>query len=144
MDDHTGEFDFWVGTWRGTWQGESGDGAALSTVTREYGGRVIVERFSASAPETLNGLSVSVFDAREACWKQTWVDDNGSYLDFRGGRDDRTMTLARQLVVDGLVVTQRMVWHDIADDRFGWLWQRSAAGAEWETLWSIRYERITS
>jgi hypothetical protein len=35
-----------------------------------------------------------------------------------------------------------MVWHDIEDDRFQWEWQRSRAGADWETLWAIAYERI--
>lgn len=135
----TDDFDFWLGTWRGTWEG----GSAVNTVTKEYGGNVVVERFAADAPETLNGLSVSVFDTRDACWKQTWVDDNGSYLDFRGGVDGESMVLSRQLLDDTVMVTQRMVWHDITDDRFLWAWQRSRGGADWETLWAIAYERIS-
>ena len=39
-----------------------------------------------------------MFDAKDACWKQTWVDDNGSYLDFRGGFDGEAMALSRQLL----------------------------------------------
>jgi hypothetical protein len=134
------DFDFWLGAWMGTWQ--DGERSAVNTVTSEYGGRVVVERFVADAPETLQGLSVSVFDARDGCWKQTWVDDNGSYLDFRGGFDGESMVLTRQLLDRGVPVTQRMVWHDIHEDWFHWAWQRSRAGADWETLWAIAYERI--
>ena len=136
----TDDFDFWLGTWRGTWPD---GGSAVNTITKEYGGNVVVERFVAEAPETLNGLSVSVLDSRDACWKQTWVDDNGSYLDFRGGFDGDAMVLSRQLLDGAAVVTQRMVWHDIEDDRFLWAWQRSRADGEWETLWAIAYERIS-
>jgi hypothetical protein len=137
----TDDFDFWLGTWRGTWQ--DGERSAVNTITKEYGGNVVVERFVAHEPETLNGLSVSVFDAKDACWKQTWVDDNASYLDFRGGFDGQAMVLSRQLLDGPVIVTQRMVWHDIEDERFLWAWQRSRAGADWETLWAIAYERIS-
>lgn len=137
----TDDFDFWLGRWRGTWQ--DGERSAVNTITKEYGGNVVVERFAADEPETLTGLSVSVFDAKDGCWRQTWVDDNGSYLDFRGGFADGAMVLSRQLLDGAVVVTQRMVWHEIEDDRFLWAWQRSRAGADWETLWAIAYVRIS-
>jgi hypothetical protein len=137
----TDDFDFWLGTWRGTWQ--DGERSAVNSITREYGGHVVVERFSADEPEILQGLSVSVLDPQAGCWKQTWVDDKGSYLDFRGGFDGEAMVLSRQLLDGAVVVTQRMVWHDIEDDRFLWAWQRARAGADWETLWAIAYERIS-
>ena len=132
-----GDFDFWVGTWHGTWESDDGPGAATNAVSKELGGQVIVERFAATG---FNGLSVTVHDEREGCWKQTWVDDTGAYLDFRGGPVDDGVILARQLVQDGAVVTQRMVFRDIEDDRFTWLWQRSRSG-DWETLWHIDYTR---
>ncbi len=142
--DANHQFDFWLGAWRGTWAGESGPASAVNTVTKEHRGRVVVERFAAEAPETLTGLSVSVFDAREQLWKQTWVDDSGSYLDFCGGFDAGRMVLSRLLVVDGVSVTQRMVWHEIERDRFSWLWQRARGAGEWETLWAIDYRRIAA
>ena len=141
MTDHPGEFDFWLGMWRGTWEREGGSGSAVNRITKEYGGSVVVERFSADGPEQFNGLSVSVYDQVDSCWKQTWVDDQGSYLDFRGGFDGAAMVLSRQAVADGQAVIQRMVWQDIETDRFRWLWQRSRVGGGWETLWEIRYMR---
>lgn len=132
------DFDFWLGTWHGTWDGGSGTNA----VTTEHAGKVVLERFSADEPEPFAGTSVSVFDERERCWKQTWVDDNGSYLDFRGAFRHGAMVLARQFLADGELVTQRMIWRDIEADRFSWAWQRSRGAAGWETLWKIEYERI--
>ena len=131
------DFDFWVGTWRGTWDAEEGPGVATNVVTRELGDHVVMERFDAA---DFNGLSVTAFDEREGCWKQTWVDDNGAYLDFRGGRIGDDVVLTRQFVLEGAVVTQRMVFCEIEHDRFTWLWQRSRSG-EWETLWRIAYVR---
>lgn len=132
------EFDFWLGTWKGSWTAEAGIRTCVNRITKEYAGKVIVERFSADAPEELNGLSVSVFDTADGCWKQTWVDDSGSYLDFRGEWDGERMILGRQAAE----FRQRMVWHEIEADSFQWLWQRSPDGEEWQTVWQIEYERI--
>jgi hypothetical protein len=135
------QFDFWLGTWQGTWKRDGEQGKAVNTITKEYAGNVVVERFVIDAPEAFNGFSVSVFDQGEACWKQTWVDDSGAYLDFRGGFDGEQMALTRQFVVDGVPFTQRMVWRDIERDRFAWLWQRVRSSGDWETMWAISYER---
>jgi hypothetical protein len=135
------QFDFWVGTWRGTWDRDGEKGSAVNTITKEHAGNVVVERFVIESPEPFNGFSVSVFDERDACWKQTWVDDSGAYLDFRGGFDGEQMALTRQFFVDGVPFTQRMVWRGIEDERFAWLWQRARSGGDWETMWSISYER---
>src|SRR5436305_10609839 len=85
------QFDFWLGTWDGTWEREGEQGAAVNAITKEHNGRVVVERFTIASPEPFAGLSVSVYDERDACWKQTWVDDSGAYLDFRGGFDGERM-----------------------------------------------------
>jgi hypothetical protein len=138
----TADFDFWLGSWRGTWQEAGRTGEATNVVTKELGGNVIVENFTAKAPDTLRGLSVSVFDPREGCWKQTWVDDTGSYLDFRGGLIGEEMHLSRELVHDGEEWLQRMIFRDIEQQRFDWLWQRSRGNRSWETLWEISYERL--
>jgi hypothetical protein len=92
----TDDFDFWLGTWTVRW-GAAEHETGRNVITRGFGDHVVEERFSADEPETLRGLSVSVFDAQDACWKQTWVDDNGSYPDFRGGFDGEAMVLSRQL-----------------------------------------------
>jgi hypothetical protein len=138
----TGDFDFWLGSWRGTWTHGSSRGEASNIVTKDFGGHVIVENFAAKPPNALRGLSVSVFDPRDGCWKQTWVDDTGSYLDFRGGPIGQEMHLSREVVQDGDEWLQRMIFCNIEPQRFDWLWQRTRSNGSWETLWQIAYERL--
>jgi hypothetical protein len=103
---------------------------------------VILEEFAADPPDTLRGMSVSTVSPETGDWRQTWVDDSGSYLDFRGGMCDGAMVLEREGIVGGATMRQRMVWRDIGPQALTWLWERSYdAGATWRTLWLIRYRR---
>ena len=131
------DFDFWVGRWRGTWDG----GAAVNEIEKLYGGRVILERFSSEQPDAFSGMSVSVLDEAAGCWKQTWVDNTGSYLDFVGGAVGEEMHFTREASADGKDVLQRMRWTEIDGDCFEWFWERRDDGGEWETVWRISYVR---
>ena len=137
------DFDFWVGSWRGAWTSDDGTGTAVNVVTKALDGKVVLEEFTADAPETLRGLSVSVRDETNGTWKQTWVDNTGSYLDFTGGTTGEGMDLRRNaLTADGEPFEQRMLWTAIAGDRFEWYWQRRRAENDWQTQWHITYTRI--
>lgn len=130
------QFDFWLGDWDCTW-GEDGRGA--NSITRILDGKVIQEDFR--APD-LHGMSVSSYDPERGLWCQTWVDNNGTYLDFTGGFEDGKMILSRDAIVRGEKCRQRMVWYDIEADRFTWNWERSDDGGQtWRVLWQIRYTR---
>jgi hypothetical protein len=80
--DPENQFDFWLGEWDATW-GE--DGKSTNHVTRILDGKVVQEDFN--APD-LHGMSFSVYDAQRKLWCQTWIDNNGSYLDFTGNFED--------------------------------------------------------
>ena len=130
-------FDFWLGKWDCTW-GENGTGT--NHVMRIMNGKIIQENFS--APD-LTGMSVSSFDSERNLWCQTWVDSNGTHLDFTGKFNDGKMILAPDAVVKGEACKQRMVWHHIQEDQFDWNWERSDdGGATWRVLWQIKYKRI--
>lgn len=130
------QFDFWLGKWDCTW-GE--DGKGTNHVLRIMNDKVIQENFS--APD-LKGMSVSVYDPERKLWCQTWVDDNGSYLDFTGKFEEGKMILSRDAIVRGETCKQRMVWYNIEADRFDWNWERSDDGGNtWRVLWQIKYER---
>jgi hypothetical protein len=133
------EFDFWLGEWDLQW-GE--DGRGKNFVTRALDGCVVVENFDGTPAIRLRGMSVSVYDAQHERWRQTWVDNQGGYLDFEGGIDGGRMVLARRATIDGQQVLQRMVWYDITDQSLNWNWERSGDdGASWTVLWEIRYTR---
>lgn len=129
-------FDFWLGEWDCTW-GE--DGKATNHVVRIMDGKVIQENFS--APD-LQGMSVSVYDPERRLWCQTWVDNNGSYLDFTGNFESGKMILVRNAIVRGEACQQRMVWYNITANEFDWNWERSDDGGNtWRVLWQIKYQR---
>jgi hypothetical protein len=88
-------------------------------------------------------MSVSTFDTRSGKWKQTWVDNEGAYLDFTGGMQNGQMILSRSFTKpDGTEVHQRMVWKDISADQLNWSWESSTDGGRtWEVVWPIHYQR---
>lgn len=134
------QFDFWLGTWEAFW-GE--DGRAKNVIGKILDGCVVEEHFEDEGPDGLVGMSLSTYVPREGCWKQTWVDNQGSYLDFKGGFETDRMILSRQTLLDGQPIRQRMVWYDIAPEAFEWSWERSDDdGASWRTLWQIHYRRL--
>jgi hypothetical protein len=137
------ELDFWIGEWDARW-GEVGRGT--NRLTRILGGRVVREDFSGGgANGTLNGLSLSVFDADRQLWRQTWVDDQGGYLDFVGDFVDGCFSFRRDAPEDGPETRQRMVFRDVRPESFRWTWEISDdGGAAWSIRWDIAYARSTS
>jgi hypothetical protein len=131
------QLDFWVGTWDLTWEG----GRGTNVIERAYDDCVIVERFEG---DELRGMSVSTWDAKAGTWRQTWVDNQGSYLDFTGGVVGDRVVLERETTVEGRPVRQRMVFHDIEADSLKWDWESSRDDGEtWKRLWRIEYRRRT-
>lgn len=132
--------DFWIGEWTVSW---AGGGHGTNTIRRILDARVIEETFDgADADSTLLGRSLSVKDAADDRWRQTWVDSSGSYLDLVGVEVDGRIAFQREAVVGGVAVVQRMVWLDVTPDAFRWQWQRSSdGGAVWDVAWEIDYRR---
>jgi hypothetical protein len=87
-------------------------------------------------------MSVSVYNQQLGQWQQTWVDNNGSYLDLVGEYRDETMVLVTEQVLQGVKTRLRMVFASITADRFDWRWERAVGhGDAWALLWQIRYQR---
>ena len=130
------QFDFWLGEWEVTW-GE--DGKGKNHILRIMDDKIIQENFT--APDLI-GMSVSSYDAERKLWCQTWVDNNGSYLDFTGRFENDKMILSRDAIVRGQACKQRMVWFNINTNQLDWNWERSDDGGEsWRALWEIKYRR---
>ncbi len=136
------QFDFWLGEWDLNWgEGETA-GTGTNIVTRELGGCVIEENFSSNDETPFIGRSFSVYRPATGKWYQTWVDNNGGYLDFTGGFADGEMTLSREAERDGKKFLQRMVFYNITENAFDWNWEKSDdRGKTWELLWKIHYKR---
>ncbi len=138
--------NFWKGKWKATWE-ENGKKEAYgrNTVSLEMNGKVIQESFSIHAGENkgFRGHSVSVFDTKVDRWKQTWVDTDGSYLDFTGYKKGDDFYFERAYTgKKGKLIRQRMRFYDIAGDRFIWDWEQSIDQGPWQLNWRIWYTRV--
>ncbi|HXP15875.1 MAG TPA: DUF1579 family protein [Terriglobales bacterium] len=139
------QLEFWVGEWNLTWPGNTAGETAHGTnhIKRILDGCIVEETFSAGDTMHLRGRSLSVFDANAGKWKQTWVDNEGGYLDFVGGFEDGQMILSREMTrPDGTRGLQRMVFKNITRDEFDWSWEGSKDGGKtWAVVWPIHYKR---
>jgi hypothetical protein len=139
------QLDFWVCEWDLTWpstkSAEVQRGA--NSIRRVLDGCVVEENFSGGDEMHLRGKSVSVFDTGAGKWKQTWVDNEGGYLDFVGEFMGGQMVLAREVMrPDGAKGLQRMVFKNISKDEFDWSWEASKDGGKnWQVVWPIHYRR---
>jgi hypothetical protein len=134
------QFDVWGGHWNLTW-GDSATGT--NTITKEYDDCVIIERFDGTPATPFKGMSVSTFNKKLGKWQQTWVDNQGGYLDFTGEYSNGKMILAREASIEGKTEWQRMVWHNITENSLDWNWEKSSDGGQsWETAWQIHYHRV--
>lgn len=138
------QLSFWVGEWDLTWPGtEAGKvGHGTNSIKRILDGCVIMESFSGADAMHLRGTSVSIFDANAGKWKQTWVDNEGGYLDFVGEYKKGQMILERQATRNGTTILQRMVWKNITPNELDWSWEASHDGGKsWQVQWPIHYKR---
>lgn len=133
------QFDFWLGDWDLTWDH---GGCGYNKVQAKWHGRVIEENFHEIAPMNLEAMSLSVYKPDTGYWYQTWVDNQGNYLDFIGQFKEGEMVLERDTFIRGKAVKQRLVWSNIKANSLDWEWQLSEDdGEHWKTLWHIRYRR---
>lgn len=141
------QLDFWVGEWDLTWPGNNPNETAHGTnsIRRILDGCIVEENFSGGDAMHLRGKSVSIFDVTAGKWKQTWVDNEGAYLDLVGEFKDGQMVLSREAArPDGTKASQRMVFKNITPNEFDWSWEGSKDGGKtWTVQWPIHYKRRT-
>ena len=137
------QLDFWLGEWEATWPAQNGSpgGHGTNSIKRILDGCVVQENFSGAPP--FRGTSLSIFDVKAGKWKQTWVDNQGAYLDFTGEFKDGQMILQREATgPNGAKFLQRMVWKNITPNEFDWSWEASHDDGEtWQVQWPIHYKR---
>lgn len=139
-------FDFWIGEWELTWEAPDGSmEKGKNKIERILNGKVIKENFEATSGRMKGfiGKSYSVYNPETEEWKQTWVDNNGAYLDFTGKFDGDKRIFIREVEnSEGNTFMQRMIFYDIKPNSLKWNWERSTDGGKnWKLLWKIAYQR---
>lgn len=136
------QLDFWVGDWDLTYTTGGKEAKSRNRITKVLDGCAILEEFTGAPGTRLDGRSFSTYDRAARRWKQTWVDNTASYLDFEGALVDGDMAFVRSITKDGKTTHQRMVFRDVKADSLVWLWQSSPDATTWATQWEISYKRI--
>jgi hypothetical protein len=138
------QLDFWLGEWNATWPAPAGlpAGSGTNHITKSYEGCVIEEHFDGRPGQHLMGHSVSVYHAPTKSWRQTWVDNEGGYIDLQGGPDAKGDFVLLTLPNGKTKQASRMLYTDIKPDSFTWRWQKSADGTTWTDNWVISYTRV--
>jgi hypothetical protein len=140
-------YDFWIGEWDLTWsKSDESIGKGENSIFKTLNNFVLKENFNVTDDESMNGFkgeSWSVFNSNNGTWYQTWVDNQGSYLDFIGEIDGEKRIFKREVQKpDGSIIYQRMVFYDIQPNSFTWDWENSTDNGEtWNLLWRINYKR---
>mgnify|MGYP003460919129 FL=1 len=137
------QFDFWVGKWQLNWKDPDGTLKSGTNVINKILGSCVIEENFTSGDSTFFGKSVSIYSPTKKIWQQTWVDNNGAYMDFQGGRDGENMYLQRIVKnKEGKEIIQKMTFTDIKENSFTWNWESSGDnGGTWVQIWQILYTR---
>ena len=114
-------------------------------IQKILGDCAIEENFDGNPGINLKGASFSAYNTKLNKWQQTWVDNNGSYMDFIGEFKDSKMSLAREVTRNGKKIIQRMTFHKIKTQELDWDWEISNDGGEsWVLRWQLHYTRKKS
>lgn len=133
------QFDFWLGDWDLSW-GDNKTGT--NHVHTILDGRVIMENFDGQPSMPLKGISVSTYDANLRKWRQTWVDNQGSYIDLAGEYQGAQMLLTTEDLSVGKPQKLRMIFYNITPDTFDWNWESfDESSNSWMLRWKIHYQR---
>jgi hypothetical protein len=130
------QFDFWIGEWEV--RRANGQRAGKNSITREHGGCVLFERYTAVGGYT--GSSLNIYDASRRRWHQTWTDNAGLLLELNGEFRDGVMTLRGEtLDAQGKTSSERITWTPRPDGTVRQLWEQSSDGG---ATWTVAFDGI--
>lgn len=138
------QFDFWVGEWNVT--GATGKVAGTNTVDRSFGDCVIQEHWSGTGGD--QGTSLNTYDVSHKRWHQTWVDNQGQFLQLDGIFAADTMTLSGDAISKtGHAYVNRIRWSREGGDpnKVRQIWDSSTDGGKtWKIVFNGLYVRKAS
>jgi len=140
----TKQFAFWIGKWNCEGDSYAADGTkshtkATNEIRWAMDGHVVEENFSGAG---MVGRSLSVYMPAGKKWRQTWVDNQGSYIALVGGFADGKMTLQTVPNPASPNTASRMVFSKIQKDSFDWDWEATTDGGKtWKLSWHLHYTR---
>ena len=138
-DERHHSFDFWIGEWTVT---QNGQFAGSSSVQPILGHCTVFEQW-----ESVNatfGKSFNYYDPAHDHWRQIWIGDSGSIIEFTGEARDGGIFFTAETIdpADGAVTQHKFEFTQIGEGGVRQYWETSAdSGETWQTIWDGRYER---
>ena len=141
------QFDFWVGEWDVTpFQMAPAPNLPVMGTNRielELEQCMIVETWTGGGPGGGQGKSINFWDTNRNRWRQVWVADGGSSLDYEGEFRDGAMRFEGwTLAPNGARVLQKLTFFAIHRDTVRQLFETSGdSGKTWQPGFDGRYVR---
>lgn len=133
--------DFWIGDWAVTNFG-NGAPAGENDVHASLDGCLIIENWTPSNGNRGRGKSLNFFDATTERWRQVYITDTGTVLDFTGEPRDGAMHFTRNYQLNGRRIQERMVFTPLEGGDVHQNWELSPDdGRTWQPLLNGRYIR---
>jgi tetratricopeptide (TPR) repeat protein len=134
------QFDFWIGEWEV--KNTLGQTAGQSSVQMILGKCVLLENWTDALGNS--GKSFNVFNRQTRQWHQTWVDDQGSFTEYKQGeyKDGKLTYLAEQIGPNGQKQWQRMTFFNLGPERVRQFGELSTDGGKtWQVSFDLMYHR---
>ncbi|MGH7639040.1 MAG: tetratricopeptide repeat protein [Gemmatimonadaceae bacterium] len=143
----TRQFDFWIGDWVVTpFQQPPGPNMQVlghNRIELQLEHCMIVENWTGGGPGGGEGKSINFWDTNRSKWRQVWVADGGSSLDYEGELRDGAMRFEGwTLAPNGARVLQKLTFFPIHLDTVRQLFETSTdSGRTWIAGFDGRYIR---
>lgn len=141
------QFDFWIGDWDVTpFQMAPGPNLPLMGTNRiepQLEQCMLVEHWTGGGPGGGQGKSINFWDTNRNKWRQIWVADGGTSLDYEGEFRDGAMRFEGwTLAPNGTRVLQKLTFFHIHRDTVRQLFETSTdSGRTWQPGFDGRYVR---
>ena len=133
------QFDFWIGEW--DVKGLNGQTAGYSNIQLILGKCVIFENWTGAGG--VSGKSFNIFDTADRKWHQTWVDDQGTFTEYKNGeyKDGKLVYVAEQSR-NGQKALLRMTFFNLDANRVRQFGETSTDGGKtWQVSYDLMYHR---
>ena len=134
------QLDFWVGTWDVT--APNGQPLGTNVIQKMLRGCALMENWTGGLGR--EGKSLNFYHPQQKTWRQVWMSDTGSALDYTAGRfDGRSMVFTgHSMSPKGDTIVQKLIFERVHADTVKQVFEQSNdRGKSWTTTWTGIYTR---
>ncbi len=136
-DERHHAFDFWIGEWTVT---VGGVFAGTNSIQPILGHCTLLEQWESAAGTF--GKSYNYYDPGHDHWRQIWISDNGTFIEFTGEARDGGIYYTAETInpADGAVTKHKFEFTQIGNGVVRQYWETSADdGDTWTSVWDAEY-----